>query len=110
MTQTTTKVTLWTSLLVLTVTLTLGVFFEDGYDHHYTYTSKSDILGLHNVTTIIKVLYELIIYLFRTCRNWFILYSHRPTSFKGDISSRLISVLRAVLVFVFLLAIKLSSP
>jgi len=71
MTQKTTKVTLWTLLLVLTVTVTLGVFFEDGYDHHYTYTSESDILGLHNVTTIIKVFYKLIYYL----RNKFCVWS-----------------------------------
>ena len=32
-----------------------GIFYEDGYDHHYTYSSESDILGLHNITTIIKV-------------------------------------------------------
>jgi hypothetical protein len=32
-----------------------ALYFEDGYDHHYTYSSESDILGLHNITTIIKV-------------------------------------------------------
>ena len=30
-------------------------FFEEGYDHHYTYSSESDILGLHNVTTVVMV-------------------------------------------------------
>ncbi|XP_060568336.1 uncharacterized protein LOC132726939 [Ruditapes philippinarum] len=31
-----------------------ALYFEDGYDHHYTYSSESDMLGLHNITTIIK--------------------------------------------------------
>jgi len=56
MTQVTTKVTLLASLLVLIATSTIGVFFEDGYDHHYTYSSETDVLGMHNITTIIKVL------------------------------------------------------
>ncbi|KAH3802557.1 hypothetical protein DPMN_156235 [Dreissena polymorpha] len=34
--------------------MTSGVYFEDGYDHHYTYSSESDVLGMHNVTTVIK--------------------------------------------------------
>ena len=33
------------------------LYFEDGYDHHYTYFSESDMFGVHNVTTIIKVGY-----------------------------------------------------
>ncbi|WAR20843.1 hypothetical protein MAR_014817 [Mya arenaria] len=34
--------------------LTSAVYFEDGYDHHYTYSSESDVLGMHNITTVIK--------------------------------------------------------
>jgi hypothetical protein len=30
-------------------------YFEDGYDHHYTYSAHSDLLGVHDVTTIMKV-------------------------------------------------------
>lgn len=30
------------------------IFYEDGFDHHYTYSSVSDIFGVHNVTTVIK--------------------------------------------------------
>lgn len=30
------------------------LYFEAEYDHHYTYSSQSDILGMHNVTTVIK--------------------------------------------------------
>jgi hypothetical protein len=48
--------------IVLVFLLVLGaifsgeaLYFEDGYDHHYTYSSESDMLGLHNITTIIKV-------------------------------------------------------
>ncbi|KAH3708809.1 hypothetical protein DPMN_068268 [Dreissena polymorpha] len=37
-----------------TCLMTSGVYFEDGYDHHYTYSSESDVLGMHNVTTVIK--------------------------------------------------------
>ncbi|KAL4222202.1 hypothetical protein ACF0H5_018239 [Mactra antiquata] len=41
-------------LFCVCVTSSVGLFFEDGYDHHYTYSSQSDILGMHNVTTLIK--------------------------------------------------------
>ncbi|WAR20774.1 hypothetical protein MAR_014748 [Mya arenaria] len=34
--------------------LASAVYFEDGYDHHYTYSSESDVLGMHNITTVIK--------------------------------------------------------
>ncbi|XP_045189288.2 uncharacterized protein LOC123546793 [Mercenaria mercenaria] len=43
---------------LLLIALVRGVhtfYLEDGYDHHYTYSSRSDILGMHNITTIIKV-------------------------------------------------------
>ena len=49
------RVTLLTLLLLLAVTSTWTVYFENGYDHHYTYASDSEIFGVHNVTTIIKV-------------------------------------------------------
>ncbi|XP_052791568.1 uncharacterized protein LOC128225699 [Mya arenaria] len=42
------------SLLTSYCGLTSAVYFEEGYDHHYTYTSESDVLGMHNVTTVIK--------------------------------------------------------
>ena len=42
-------------LLLLQVPTAHALYFEDGYDHHYTYSSESDILGMHNVTTVIKV-------------------------------------------------------
>ena len=42
-------------LLLLTASCCQGLYLEDGYDHHYTYSSESDILGMHNVTTVVKV-------------------------------------------------------
>ena len=42
-------------LSLLLVGVADAIFYEAGFDHHYTYSSESDILGLHNVTTIIKV-------------------------------------------------------
>ena len=35
-----------------------GYFFEDGHDHIYKYQSISDMMGLHNVTTIMQVGYR----------------------------------------------------
>ena len=58
-------------LLQLVLVLFGGVgasFFEEGFDHHYTYSSESDILGLHNVTTVVKVcLIFSISFLFMIC-------------------------------------------
>ena len=45
---------LWQLLLLLFGGVSAS-FFEGGFDHHYTYSSESDILGLHNVTTVVKV-------------------------------------------------------
>ena len=42
-------------LWLLLFGVTDAIFYEDGFDHHYTYSSESDMLGLHNVKTIIKV-------------------------------------------------------
>ena len=33
-----------------------GFQYEAGYDHHYTYSSTTDTLGMHNVTTVLKVM------------------------------------------------------
>ena len=33
-----------------------GFHYEAGYDHHYTYSSTTDTLGMHNVTTVLKVM------------------------------------------------------
>ena len=52
-------------LWLLLLGVTDAIFYEDGFDHHYTYSSESDILGLHNVTTIIKVIFQL--FYRRTC-------------------------------------------
>ena len=42
-------------LLLLLLGSACALYFEEGFDHHYTYSSESDILGLHNITTIVKV-------------------------------------------------------
>ena len=52
------KMRLFPQDLVLLLLLMCGacaLYFEDGFDHHYTYSSESDILGFHNVTTVVKV-------------------------------------------------------
>ena len=41
--------------LLLLLGSACALYFEEGFDHHYTYSSESDILGLHNITTIVKV-------------------------------------------------------
>lgn len=41
-------------LLLLLLVGACALYYEAGFDHHYTYSSESDILGLHNVTTIVK--------------------------------------------------------
>ena len=42
-------------LLLLLLVGACALYYEAGFDHHYIYSSESDILGLHNVTTIVKV-------------------------------------------------------
>ena len=75
----------WKQGYVLLQLLLLGqiytIFFEDGFDHHYTYSSVSDIFGVHNVTTVIKVNPEGI-----WCQNDVILTSMR----RDDVASTLI--------------------
>ena len=39
----------------LLVSQGLGYYFEEGYEHHYTYTSESNVLGTPNLTVIMKV-------------------------------------------------------
>ncbi|KAK3083736.1 hypothetical protein FSP39_002337 [Pinctada imbricata] len=48
--------TVWFPLVSLVVSLTGsgGYFYEPGYDHYYTYSSKSNLLEMHDVTTIMK--------------------------------------------------------
>lgn len=57
-------------LTSLTCLMTSAVYFEDGYDHHYTYSSESDVLGMHNVTTVIKVS------TYKGCFNWRLWWRH----------------------------------
>lgn len=42
-------------LLWVTLQVTHQYYFEPGYTHHYTYSSTTDTLGMHNVTTVIRV-------------------------------------------------------
>ncbi|XP_053376617.1 uncharacterized protein LOC123533475 [Mercenaria mercenaria] len=32
----------------------IATYFEPGYDHHYTYSAVTDMLGMQNVTTVLK--------------------------------------------------------
>ncbi|XP_052073987.1 uncharacterized protein LOC127711863 [Mytilus californianus] len=41
-------------LILLFLSPTEGFNYETGYEHHYTYSSTSDTLGMHNVTTVLK--------------------------------------------------------
>ncbi|CAG2202816.1 unnamed protein product [Mytilus edulis] len=41
-------------LILLFLNPAEGFNYEAGYDHHYTYSSTSDTLGMHNVTTVLK--------------------------------------------------------
>ncbi|CAG2238525.1 unnamed protein product [Mytilus edulis] len=41
-------------LILLLLDPTEGFNYEAGYEHHYTYSSTSDTLGMHNVTTVLK--------------------------------------------------------
>ncbi|XP_061162771.1 uncharacterized protein LOC133171992 [Saccostrea echinata] len=41
-------------LLWIALKVTQGYFFEPGYTHHYTYSSTTDTLGMHNITTVIR--------------------------------------------------------
>ena len=65
-------VAVW-QLWLLLLGVANAIFYEDGFDHHYTYSSESDILGLHNVTTIIKVIFQLFYTNWRTCTVCFVM-------------------------------------
>ncbi|XP_067664253.1 uncharacterized protein [Haliotis asinina] len=41
-------------VLLVLVSNAAGAPFEDGHRHYFTYSSKSQVLGLHNLSTIIK--------------------------------------------------------
>ncbi|CAC5398107.1 unnamed protein product [Mytilus coruscus] len=41
-------------LILLLLSPTEGFNYETGHEHHYTYSSTSDTLGMHNVTTVLK--------------------------------------------------------
>ena len=75
-------------LLLLLLTLSMpnahALYFEDGYDHHYTYSSESDLLGLHNVTTVIKVIfYSLLEPPFSPVEKWNISMDYISKCLKG---------------------------
>lgn len=42
-------------LAVLVFGSTTGYHYEAGYEHHYTYSSTTDTIGMHNITTVMKV-------------------------------------------------------
>ncbi|XP_046559438.1 uncharacterized protein LOC124268502 [Haliotis rubra] len=40
--------------LLLLCSYSQGYFFQDGYDHQYTYSSVSELFGHKNITTVLK--------------------------------------------------------